>query len=339
MQHPNKGVLLVNLGTPDSPSTSDVRRYLREFLMDERVIDIAYWKRSLLVNGIIAPIRGPKSAKEYQKVWTDEGSPLFVYGKKLTEKVREIIGGKYQVELAMRYQNPSIESVLEKFNNKGFEEIIVLPLFPQYASATTGSVVQKVNEVIGKWQIIPNVKFISKFPDHPKFIKSFGELGKKYMAEDEYDHFLFSFHGLPERQIYKGSTESHCKLGSCCEKYHSKNAFCYRAQCFQTARKIAEYLHLESDQYSIAFQSRLGRDPWIQPYIDDTIENLQKSDVKKLLVFSPAFIADCLETTVEIGREYKENFEEKGGEKLQLVESLNINENWIDTVVDLIEDV
>ncbi len=339
MQHPNKGVLLVNLGTPDSPSTSDVRKYLREFLMDERVIDIAYWKRSLLVNGIIAPIRGPKSAKEYQKVWTDEGSPLFVYGKKLTEKVREIIGHKYQVELAMRYQNPSIASVLEKFNNKGFEEIIVLPLFPQYASATTGSVVQKVNEVIGKWQIIPKVKFISKFPDHPKFIKSFGELGKKYMAEDDYDHFLFSFHGLPERQIYKGSTGNHCRLGTCCEKYTAKNAFCYRAQCFQTARKIAEYLNLEPEQYSIAFQSRLGRDPWIQPYIDDTIEHLQKSDVKKLLVFSPAFIADCLETTVEIGREYKEDFEEKGGEKLQLVESLNVNENWIETVVDLIEEV
>ena len=339
MQHPNKGVLLVNLGTPDSPSTSDVRKYLREFLMDERVIDIAYWKRSLLVNGIIAPIRGPKSAKEYKKVWTDEGSPLFVYGKKLTEKVREIIGDKYQVELAMRYQNPSIASVLEKFNNKGFEELIVLPLFPQYASATTGSVMQKVNEIIGKWQIIPKVKFIAKFPDHPKFIKSFGELGKRYMKEDDYDHFLFSFHGLPERQIYKGSTGNHCRLGTCCEKYTSKNAFCYRAQCFQTARKIAEYLDLAPEQYSVAFQSRLGRDPWIQPYIDDTIEHLQKNNVKKLLVFSPAFIADCLETTVEIGQEYKEEFEENGGEKLQLVESLNVDENWIETVVDLIEEV
>lgn len=339
MPKPKKGVLLVNLGTPDSPSTKDVRRYLREFLMDERVIDIAHWKRTLLVKGIIAPIRGPKSAKEYKKVWTDEGSPLMVYGEKLTEKVRDIIGEEYQVELAMRYQNPSIASVLEKFNNKGFEEIIVLPLFPQYASATTGSVMQKVKEIVKGWQIIPKIKFISKYPDHPGFIKAFGELGKKYMEEDDYDHFLFSFHGLPERQIYKGSTENYCKLGSCCEKYHSKNSFCYRAQCFQTARKIAKYLNLPEDKFSVAFQSRLGRDPWIQPYIDDTIEHLQKSDVKKLLVFSPAFIADCLETTVEIGQEYKHEFEDNGGEKLQLVESLNIDQNWVNTVVDLIHEV
>jgi ferrochelatase len=336
MPHPKIGVLLVNLGTPDSPSVSDVRKYLKEFLMDRRVIDIAYWKRTLLVKGIIAPFRAPKSAKEYKKLWTEKGSPLMFHGVELRKKVQEVLGETYQVELAMRYQTPSIASVLEKFKNREFEKIIVLPLFPQYASATTGSVLDKVQEIIKDWEVIPQLDYISKYPNHPKFIQAFGEKGLKYISEEQYDHVLFSFHGLPERHIRKSSIGSQCKLGTCCEKYNSKNAFCYRAQCFETARKIAEFLKLPKENYSVAFQSRLGRDPWVQPYLSDAIDTLIKKDIKKVLVYSPAFVADCLETSIELGEEYKEDFESKGGEKLQLVESLNTSPLWVECIQDLV---
>jgi ferrochelatase len=331
------GVLLVNLGTPDSPSTSDVRKYLREFLMDKRVIDIPKWKRSLLVNMIIAPLRGPKSAKEYKKVWTNEGSPLMFHGKNLAAAVQTYLGDDYQVALAMRYQNPSIKSVLEQFKNKGFEELIVLPLFPQYASATTGSVIEEVNDQMKDWQVIPSVQFISKFPNDEGFIRAFGELGKKEIEKEVYDHTLFSFHGLPERQIIKASTNNYCKLGNCCDHYHTQNAFCYRAQCFETARKIAHYLGLKEEDYSVAFQSRLGKEPWLQPYLSDKLDQISNSGVNKLLVFSPAFVADCLETTIEIGEEYKNHFESKEGKKLQLVESLNTNKLWVEAVADMIK--
>ena len=329
---------MVNLGTPDSPSTSDVRKYLREFLMDKRVIDIPYWKRSLLVNLIIAPFRGPKSAKEYKKVWTPEGSPLMVHGKNLTREVQTYLGHDYHVALAMRYQTPSISSVIEQFKNKGYEELIILPLFPQYASATTGSVIEKIKDEMKSWEVIPSLKFISKFPSDPGFIRAFGELGNEQMQKDKYEHVLFSFHGLPERQIFKSSTNNYCKLGNCCDHYHTKNAFCYRAQCFETARKIAHYMRLKEADYSIAFQSRLGRDPWIQPYLDDKLNQISNSGVKKLLVFSPAFVADCLETTVEIGIEYKETFETDNDKKLHLVESLNTNKLWVDAVGNMIKN-
>ncbi len=333
-----KAVLLVNLGTPDSVKTSDVRRYLREFLMDKRVIDIPYWKRSPLVNMVIAPIRGPKSAKEYEKVWTKEGSPLLVHGENLVKEVQQVLGEDYKVVLAMRYQNPSIKSALEQFNNKGYEELIILPLFPQYASATTGSVIEKVHNEMKGWEVIPTLKVIAKFPADEGFIKAFGEIGKTYLQKDNYDHVLFSFHGLPERQINKGSCGDYCKLGSCCASYNKKNIYCYRAQCYETGRKLAEYLGLKEEEYSVAFQSRLGRIPWIQPYITDRIEELKKTDIKKLLVFSPSFVADCLETIIEVGEEYKEQWETKEGNKLQLVESLNTNPNWVEAVANLIKE-
>ncbi|HAH37197.1 MAG TPA: ferrochelatase [Algoriphagus sp.] len=332
------GVLLVNLGTPDSTKTGDVRKYLREFLMDGRVIDFPFIPRWMLVNLIIAPFRAPKSAKEYRKLWTDRGSPLLFHTEDLKEKlVAKLDAEEYLVSMAMRYQSPSIESGLKELMDAKVRKIIVLPLFPQYASATNGSVIDKVMEIARGWQIIPEITFISNFVEHPLFIQAWEELGKEMMQQDQYDRYLFSYHGLPERQIRKGSVDNYCKLGACCNKYGPKNQFCYRAQCFHTTRLVAAKLGLPEDKVMTCFQSRLGKDPWIKPYTEDVIKELAEQGVKKVLVFSPAFVADCLETTVEVGEEYKEEFEELGGEKWDLVPSLNSTDTWIDCVKDLVE--
>jgi protoporphyrin/coproporphyrin ferrochelatase len=333
-----RGVLLINLGTPDSPKTPDVRKYLREFLMDRRVIDIPYANRFLLINLIIAPFRAPKSAKIYHELWNEKGSPLLYYSVELTQLLQESLGKDYVVSLGMRYQSPSIESALEVFKDKGFDEIIVIPLFPQYASASTGSAVELTMELMKKWELIPSVKFINTYADHEMFIKAFAEIGKKYLEEDNYDHILFSYHGLPERQILKSSVQNYCKLGDCCSVYHSKNRYCYRAQCFETTRLLAQALGLSEDKYTIAFQSRLGKTPWIKPYSDEVIESLAKKGVKKILAFSPSFVADCLETTIEIGVEYDELFKEHGGEKIKLVESLNVHPLWVECLKHFVKE-
>ncbi|MBB6326105.1 ferrochelatase [Algoriphagus iocasae] len=331
------GVLLVNLGTPDSTATGDVRKYLREFLMDGRVIDIPAIPRWMLVNLIIAPFRSPKSAAEYRKLWTDRGSPLLFHTEDLKAKlIQKLDASDYVVAMGMRYQSPSIESALEELMKAKVKKIIVVPLFPQYASATNGSVIDKVMEIARGWQIIPEITFISNFIEHPLFVKAWKELGQEMMEKREYDRYLFSYHGLPERQIKKGSVDNYCQLGGCCNKYGPNNQFCYRAQCFQTTRLIAEQLGLPAEKVVTCFQSRLGNDPWVQPYTEDMIKKLSGEGVKKVLVFSPAFVADCLETTVEVGQEYKEQFEEQGGEHWDLVPSLNSRDTWVDCVVDLV---
>ncbi|KEO73104.1 ferrochelatase [Anditalea andensis] len=332
------GVLLVNLGTPDSTSTPDVRKYLREFLMDGRVIDIPAFSRWLLVNLIIAPFRAPKSAKEYRKLWTDRGSPLLFHTEDLRDKVREKLSSDtYIIEMAMRYQTPSIEDGLAKLKAANVGKIIVIPLFPQYASASNGSVVDKVMEIARTWQIIPHITFVNNFVDHPLFLEAWEELGEKYMEKEEYDTFLFSYHGLPERQIKKGSCDNYCQLNDkCCASYNKKNQFCYRAQSFYTTRLLSEKLSLPKEKVQTCFQSRLGNDPWIKPYTDDVIKELADNGRKKVLVFSPAFVADCLETTVEVGQEYKEQFIELGGQTWDLVPSLNSNDKWVACVADLI---
>ncbi|MCK5368535.1 MAG: ferrochelatase, partial [Cyclobacteriaceae bacterium] len=266
------GVLLVNLGTPDSPAVPDVRKYLREFLMDKRVIDIPFFSRWLLVNLIIAPFRAPKSAKVYQQLWEDRGSPLMFHGIDLKGKLGKKLGDEFVVSLGMRYQNPSISSALDELLEQHVRKIIILPLFPQYASATTGSVVEQVMDDIKGKLVLPEIKLVSQYPDNELMIKTFAELGRKYMRKMDYDHIVFSYHGLPERQIRKSSIEGYCELNAtCCSTYHNKNQFCYRAQCFLTSRKLAKQLNLNEDQYSVFFQSRLGKDPWIQPYAEEEI--------------------------------------------------------------------
>ncbi|CAD5270245.1 MULTISPECIES: ferrochelatase [unclassified Imperialibacter] len=331
-----KGVLLVNLGTPDQPDTPNVRKYLREFLMDGRVIDIPFVQRWMLINFIIAPFRAPKSAAEYQKLWDERGSPLKYYGEDVRDLLQKELTNDYVVALAMRYQNPSIASGLEELKKAHVSEIIVVPLFPQYASASTGSVADKVMELVRKWQIIPNIRFINQFADDPLFIEVIAQRAKKWMEQHDYDHYLFSYHGLPERQILKGSVGSQCQLGKCCNSFHDKNRYCYRAQCFLTSRLIAESLGIPEDKYTVAFQSRLGKTPWIQPYTDEKLVEFAEKGYKKVLAFSPAFVSDCLETTVEVGETYHEQFLEAGGERWDLVESLNDHPLWIQCLKNLV---
>lgn len=333
------GVLIVNLGTPDSPNTPDVRKYLREFLMDGRVIDIPYLQRFMLVNFIIAPFRAPKSAKVYKELWLPEGSPLKIYGESVEKLLQDSLGDKYVVKLAMRYQNPSIEAGLAAFQKMGLTEIVVVPFFPQYASASTGSVYEEVMRVLAQWQVMPQLRFVNQFVKHPKFIEGFVQNAKKYMATHDYDFFLFSYHGLPERQITKGDvTGKVCQFGECCGSLNAMNQHCYRAQCFETTRLLVKALNIPEGKYITSFQSRLGKNPWVKPYTDDVIKELPAKGIKSVLAFSPAFVADCLETTIEVGEEYKELFEESGGNHWQLVESLNDSPIWIETLVDLVKN-
>jgi ferrochelatase len=330
-----KGILLVNLGTPDSSKVGDVRKYLREFLSDGRVIDINPIGRFLLVNLIIAPFRSPKSAKEYRKLWTEKGSPLKFHSVELAKLLQESLGNEYVVELGMRYQSPSVESVLERLRAKNVKSLLVVPLFPQYASATNGSVHEEVMRILSSWQLIPTTTFVDAFPTQPTMIEAYAENGRRYMEKERYDHFLFTYHGLPERQLKKADKE--CLVGGeCCAVFSDRNRLCYRAQCFETSRKLAKALGISDKEYTVSFQSRLGRDPWIKPYTDGVIEKLVEKGYKKVLAFSPSFVADCLETTVEIGETYAEFFHEKGGEKLQLVESLNTSPTWVKALKEIV---
>jgi ferrochelatase len=332
-----QGILLVNLGTPDSPSNSNVRKYLDEFLMDERVIDVNPILRTILVKGIIVPFRGPKSAKLYREIWSETtGSPLMHYSLLQQQLLQQRLGDEYQVELAMRYQSPSIDSALKKLKDAQVSNIRVIPMFPHYASASTGSVLEKVMKLVRKWQTIPNISFVNSFHDNELMINAFADNGNKHKPET-FDHILFSFHGLPQRQLVKSDhSQKHClKVKDCCSTLTENNKFCYSAQCHDTARLIANKIGLTEDKYSVCFQSRLGKDPWVQPYTSEVIEHLAEKGVKRLLVFCPAFVADCLETVHEVTVEYGEEFRALGGEHVQLVESLNDHPLWIDALVGL----
>lgn len=331
------GVLLIQLGTPDSPANSDVRRYLKEFLMDPRVIDIPYFSRFLLVRGIIVPFRTPKSAKIYKELWDLGGgkSPLLTYTESVKRLVQERFGAdNVTVEMAMRYQNPSMESVLERMRKANYDQLIILPLFPQYASASTGSAVDKAMEIIKKWWVIPDVKVISQFYDHEGYIDSIVDRAKAF-DWTSYDKVMFSYHGLPIRQVDKVYDSGLCQDHDCEHEITHDNKFCYKATSYATTRLIAEKLGIPEDKYVVSFQSRLD-EKWIQPFSDKVIEEWGKAGHKRVLAFSPAFVADCLETLIEIGEEYQEIFEANGGEKVQLVPSSNDHPRFIDCLEDLI---
>jgi protoporphyrin/coproporphyrin ferrochelatase len=336
-----KGVLLINLGTPDSPAVSDVRKYLDEFLMDPRVIDVNPVLRTFLVKGIIVPFRSPKSAKLYKEIWSDKtGSPLLHYSILQRDLLQQSLGDEYQVELAMRYQSPSIESALAKLKDALVDNIKVIPLFPQYASASTGSVYEKVLDIVRKWPTSPNLSIENSFHDNELMIETFADNAKKYDHET-YDHILFSFHGLPQRQLIKADhTHNHClKVADCCQTLTDTNKFCYSAQSYHTAKLIAEKLNIPKEKYTVCFQSRLGSDPWVQPYTSEIVNKLAKEGKKRLLVFCPAFVADCLETVYEVTVEYHEEFKAAGGEHVQLVESLNDSPKWIEALKQMVVGV
>ncbi|HBF13743.1 MAG TPA: ferrochelatase [Deltaproteobacteria bacterium] len=315
-----KGLLLINLGSPDAPDVPSVRHYLREFLSDPFVIDINPVARWLLVNTVIAPFRSPKSAKAYQKVWMKEGSPLVVYSENLTGKVQEKLGD-YVVELGMRYGKPSIREAIEKLLMQGIDELVVFPLYPQYALSSTETAVVEVNKVLGSRSrpAIP-IKFIPPFYNHPAFIKAFAQRGREALQDFRPDHVLFSFHGLPKRHVIKALPQD------------------YRVQCAATAGGIAKELGLCTlpVPYSISFQSRLGRTPWIEPFTDVVLSELPKKGIKKLAVFCPSFVADCLETLEEIGIRGRETFQQNGGEDLRLVPCPNDSPLWVEAIYKLV---
>lgn len=332
-----KGVLLVQLGTPDSPSTSDVHKYLTEFLMDPRVLDIPYLGRSLLVKGVIVPKRAAASAETYSTIWDDiNGSPLMYYSKLQQHLLQHELGEEYHVELAMRYQNPSLESALNNLQNMYLDSIRVIPLFPQYASATTGSVMEEVMRIISQWQYIPSVSIVGSYCDNEDMITAIVENGRKHDI-DYYDHILFSYHGLPVRQLGKidPSGKLKCPDLGCDSCKKEKNSYCYLSQCYATTRAIVSRLELSPDKYTVCFQSRLGKTPWIQPYTSDVLHDLAQQGKKKLLVFSPAFVADCIETLDEILVEYAYEFKAMGGEEVAMVESLNSHPQWIKALKEL----
>ena len=331
-------VLLIQLGTPDSPSVKDVRTYLTEFLNDPRVIDIPWLGRKLLVNGIIVPFRAPKSAKIYKELWElgNGVSPLKTHTESVKQKLQARLGETAKVFVAMRYKNPSIESVLNEIKKENFDQIIVIPLFPQYASASTGSAIQKVMDIVRKWWVIPEMKFVSQFWDNEGYIDSIVDNAKQFPIKD-YDHIIFSYHGLPERQVDKVYDNDLCANHNCEDEVDEENKFCYKATSYATTRLIAAKLGIEQQDYTVSFQSRLD-DKWLKPYSDKEVETLAKNGAKKILVFSPAFVADCLETLIEIGGEYQEIFEEHGGEKVQLVPSSNDHERFVDGLEELVRE-
>lgn len=328
-------MLLVNLGTPDAPTYKGLRTYLNQFLTDRRVIDIPWLFRNMIFKGIVAPLRSGKVSKLYKSIWMEEGSPLKVYGERVTKGVQEILGDDYVVELAMRIQNPSIESALNKLRAANVSEIIVFPLFPQYSSATTGSVFEEVMRLLGKREQIPNIRMVNSYYDHPEMLAIYADNARK-MGLDNYDHYIFSFHGVPTRYLKKENNYCKCDT-NCCQKIVPENQFCYTAQCNATGHAIAALLNIPKENYTIAYQSKFGREEWVQPYLDDVLEERLAKGDKRIMAFSPSFVADCLETTMEIAVEYNEEFIEGGGEGLDLVQSLNDDPRWIRIVADLVK--
>lgn len=311
-----------------------MRRYLSEFLNDRRVIDLPWLLQKMLVNLIIVPFRAPKSTQLYRRLWTEKGSLLLYHLNDLTAKLQQRSGPKTDYFGAMRYGNPSLQKVLDEVLEKNYEQVLLLPLYPQHASSTTGSVVEAAMKQIGSRQAMPSPHIISQFYDHPAFVDAFAKRITQYQPGN-YDHILFSYHGLPNRQINKIHPQVPVEKCNCENEMPAHGRLCYRAQCYATTRLLATKLKLRPEQYSTAFQSRLSKN-WMTPFADETIVELAEKGIRKLLVVAPSFVADCLETTVEIGFEYDELFKKSGGEELQLVESLNSADFWVDAVMEIL---
>ena len=331
------GVLLLQLGTPDSAEVADVRKYLREFLSDPRVLDIPAPARWLLLNAVILPFRPKKSAEAYEKVWTEEGSPLLVFTEALVDKLQVALGDGYHVTYGMRYQSPSIASAVDRLEAAGCRQIVLLPQFPQYASASGGSATQRALEVIGGLRNVPDVRTVGPFFDHPGFLDAAAGIARPLLDDFAADHVLFSYHGLPEKQVIKSDRSGDwCLQNSwCCDSLNEKNAFCYRAQCFATTRGLMARLGLDGASATTTFQSRLAGQKWIEPYTDKELPKLYATGVRRLAVLTPSFTADCLETIEEIGIRGRKQWEELGGEAFLLIPCVNADDGWVATVAEM----
>jgi ferrochelatase len=332
------GVLVINLGTPDSTEVEDVRRYLRQFLSDPRVLDINPLLRWFLLNFIILRRRPAESAHAYKSIWMEEGSPLLVYSHALVEELRLRMPDRV-IALGMRYGNPSIESALDELARAQVDRVIVAPLYPQYAASSTGTALEVVYEHVAKGWNVPSVQVLSPFYEHEGFIDAWASVCRRAFDDFNPDHVLLSYHGLPERHVQKSDpTGQHCLQEGCCDAIVDANRHCYKAHCYATTRALCASLGLEGD-FSVAFQSRLLKDPWVQPFTDERLVELAKSGSKRLAVVCPSFVADCLETLEEIGIRAKEDFQAAGGEDLRLVPSLNVEEVWVAHLTRMLEEL
>ena len=333
-----RAVVLMNLGSPDSTKVSDVKKYLDEFLMDERVIDKPWLFRALLVKGIIVPFRAPKSAEAYRSIWTEEGSPLLVISRQLRDALQKEI--EEPVTIAMRYGNPSPQSAFDELvkNNPDLEEVIAVPLYPHYAMSSYETAVEYAKEQHTKGGYGFRLHFIQPYYNHDAYIAALADSIAPHL-EGDWDHILFSYHGVPERHILKGDvTGRHClKVENCCAVPSAAHEFCYRHQCFATTQLVVEKLNLPEGKWSQSFQSRLGRDPWLQPYTAARLEALPKEGIKKLVVVCPAFVSDCLETLEEIAVEGKEIFLHAGGSHFEMIPCLNVHPLWVRTLANWVK--
>lgn len=329
----NRALILMNLGSPDSTEVKDVKKYLDEFLMDERVIDSPYLLRALLVKGVIVPFRSPKSAEAYKKIWTKEGSPLIVLTKQLQKTLQSKL--TMPVEIAMRYGNPTITHAYEQVlkQNPQVKEVILLPLYPHYAMSSYETAVEDAKLVHSKNKYPFSLRIIEPYYNEPNYINSLAASIEPYLKD--YDHLLFSYHGVPERHIHKGDvTGNHClKVADCCNVNSDAHKFCYRHQCYTTTRLVAEKLGLAKDKFSQSFQSRLGRAEWLKPYTAARLAELPTEGKKKILVVCPAFVSDCLETLEEIAQEGKHTFKEAGGQSFTMIPCLNVHPLWVETIL------
>ena len=334
MRTNKKAVLMMSLGTPDSPGWLDVASYLSQFLTDKRIINIPWLLRYVIVNLIIVPTRTFSSSKSYKELWTERGSPLKYHMEDLTNKVSAELSGTHDIYYAMRYKNPSIISVLKEIQSKSYDEVFLFPVFPQYSSAANGSFIECAMEEISKWNVIPAIKTVDQFYDNEDFLNAFAENINKFDLE-RYEKVIFSYHGLPKSQLDNVYPEGKCDDRNCEQGVVGDNHHCYKATCFETTKLLIEKLNLEKSKTITSFQSRLDS-KWVTPFSDKVIEEFAAEGVKNILVVSPSFTGDCLETIIEIGDEYEELFIEKGGQNLDYVPSLNSNDNWVKCIVNII---
>jgi ferrochelatase len=330
-----KGVLLINLGTPENLSPASVRKYLKQFLNDPRVVDLPALVRWFLVNWVIVPFRYKKTFAAYKKIWTPTGSPLWVLSEQMKEALSLGLGSDYQVEIGMRYGNPSISAAYKKLNT--VSSLTVIPLFPQYSSAATGSALEVIlKELSHRWNM-PEIKMVNDFYNHPGFIHAFTEQIRKSILNKKIDKLIFSYHGLPERHLDKSICEADCDRVNECPIIQASNRFCYRAQCYATTQRIARELGLASKEYVVSFQSRLGRTPWIKPYTDVLLPELIQQGVRNIAMVSPSFVVDCLETLEEINIRTREQWHALGGKEFIFVPCINAETTWIEALIKMIK--
>jgi ferrochelatase len=333
-----KAVLLLNLGTPAQPTAKGLREFYRHFFADPFVFDMHPLGRWLLRNLIILPFRAPRTAKKYASIWTDNDSPLKIYADKLQASLQLAFNAANEdvlVANGMAYSEPFIGQAMAELERRGVTEILLLPMFPQYSTATTASAFHGVKTASKHWQQLPTLRFVDDLFSEPAFIHAWSVLIRRHLAEAQVDHVVFSYHGLPQKNILKADEGEYCSFGDCCDQITQKNRYCYRAQCIATTKSLVKVLGWEEHRYSIAFQSRFGREAWIQPYLDEHIVELAKKGIKKLAIATPSFVSDCLETIHEIGIECREEFLSAGGDEFQLIPNLNDEPAWFDAVYEI----